>query len=489
MGRRAKRAKHDNLQRVMLQDRSTAKPPADLPVALADANPGPRERVARLFPEDPPRPGLSRWGWLAALAVIAGAVVGLGRVPGGPGVLNTIWAEDGSNFLTDALTRNEFRMILRPLNGYFVMVPRALAIPAGWAPIEWGPAILTIEAALVTGLMALGVHFASRQYLHHSPARLIAAAPIVAVPIAENVAAAASNNVATLQFAGVYTAMWMVLWVPQRKAARIASVLAVLAVGVSSFLAVILIPLALLRLYGRRDLISAGMVGSLSLALAANLTALAAGRTARPTIMPSNWDPLWALQTTAEWALPHSLFGYGITGRGDQNVHPSWLIQASWVVVGLVVLLAALRVTRPHWKLAALMGLTAVAFACGTLMQYGAHELRYVIAPELMLFAALAALLLPRPDRPRWLALAPLITLFAGVALVFAFSYQTVGPRARELAPWDESVARARLGCQEQPVEVVAIDPTDATAPVFLKEESTGQLRGFPVLIPCGRLR
>jgi hypothetical protein len=422
-----------------------------------------------------------------ALAVVAGALTSLGRVPYGPGVLNTIWAEDGSNFLTDALYRNEFKMILRPHNGYFVMATRALAIPASWMPIEWGPALLTIEAALVTGLMAVGVYLASHQHLRHPLARLIAAAPIVAVPVGENVAAAASNNVATLQFAAVYTALWMVLWVPKRRASQIVAVLAVLAVAMSTFLAVILLPLALLRLYMRRGLAELVMVGGLLVALTGNVVALALGVTVRPVIVPSNWDPIYALKVTAEWALPHAMFGYGITGAGSQMVEPAWLVQVSWLVLAALVAVAAVGLTRPAWRIAALMGLTAIAFVCATAMQYGGTELRYVIAPELMLFAAIAALMLPKPDSPRRLAVLPLALTFVGVALVFAFSYQTVSPRANQLAPWDEAVARARITCADPANQSVYIDPGDGSVEAF-----NGKPLGIPgwsVLVPCDRLR
>ncbi|GIH03695.1 hypothetical protein Rhe02_17620 [Rhizocola hellebori] len=422
-----------------------------------------------------------------ALAVVAGALASLGRVPYGPGVLNSIWAEDGSNFLTDALYRNEFKMILRPHNGYFVMATRALAIPASWAPIEWGPAVLTIEAALVTGLMALGVYLASHQHLRHPLARLIAAAPVVAVPLGENVAAAASNNVATLQFAAIYTAMWMMLWVPRRRASQVVAVLAVLAVAMSSFLAVILLPLALLRLYARRGLAEVTMVAGLLVALAGNLGALALGLAVRPVNVPSNWDPWYALKITADWALPHAMFGYGITGDGTQAVQPAWLVQLSWAVLALFVVVAAVGLTRPAWKIAALMGLTAIVFVCATEMQYGGLELRYVIAPELMLFVVLAALMLPKPDSTRRLAVLPLVLTFVGVGLVFAFSYQTVSPRANALAPWDEAVARARITCQDPANRAVYIDPADGSVEAF-----NGEPSGFPgwsVLVPCDRLR
>ena len=293
-----------------------------------------RERIAAIFPLDRPRPGLAvRWHW-AVLAVLAGTVISLCRVASGPGVLNTVWAEDGSDFLADALNGNPYQVILKPHNGYFVVIPRILAIPASLVPIEAGPAVLSTEAALVTAVMAVAVYVASRAQLRHRLARLIAAAPVLAVPVGENVAAATANNVATLQFAAVYLTTWMVLWVPVRRGARIASVVTVLATCASTFLAVAVLPLALLRLYARRDRTSLVMVGSLLAGLCANVLALAVHLTARPVIVPSRFDPLWALSMVAEWALPHAVFGYGISGKGSQSVEPSWLIVASWPIVG-----------------------------------------------------------------------------------------------------------------------------------------------------------
>jgi hypothetical protein len=442
--------------------------------------------IRGLFPQDPARRDLSRWWWMAA-AVLAGAAASLGRVPYGPGVLDTIWAEDGAVFLTDALYDNEFKVILRPHNGYFVLATRVLAIPASWAPIEWGPAVLSVEAALVTGLMAVGVYLASHQHLPHPLARLIAAVPVVAVPVGENVAAAASNNVATLQFAAVYTAMWLVLWVPKRRACQIIAVLAVLTVAVSTFLAAILLPLALLRLYARRGLAELTIAAGILTALAGNLAALALGLTRRPTMLPPRWDPLWALQVTAEWALPHAMFGYGITGQGSQAVQPAWLAQLSWLVLAAFVIAAATGLTRPAWKIAALMGLTAIAFVCATAMQYGGTELRYVIAPELMLFTALAALTLPKPQGKPHIALLPLIFTFLGVGLVFAVSYQTASPRANQLAPWQEAVARARITCQDPKNQSVYIDPGDGSVKAFNGEPSGNP--DWSVLVPCDRLR
>ncbi len=227
------------------------------------------------------------------------------------------------------------------------------------------------------------------------------------------------------------------LWVPARRGAAVAAALAVVAVAATTFLAAVPIPLALLRLYARRDRYSILMVGGLLLMLAANLTVLAVGWTARPVILPSRWDPVWAVSTVVDWALPHALFGYRISGNGAQAVDPSWLVWVAWPIVVLILLLAVTRQTRPQWKLAAVLGTTALALVGATIMQYGGTELRYVIASELMLFAALAALLLPRPlvsggyRRRHLLVLALLVALSAGLVLVMAASYRTTGPESQ----------------------------------------------------------
>lgn len=468
---------------------------------------------------------------MVAAAIVVGAVVSLGRVPGGPGVLDTIWAEDGSDLLTDVLGRNPYLAIFRPLNGYFIVVPRILAIPAGLVPIGWAPTVLTIEAALATGAMAVAVYAASRALLRYRLASLIAAVPVLAAPAGENLAAAVANNVATLQFAAVYTTLWMVLWTPARRRTQIASVVVVAAVALSTFLAVVVLPLALVRLYARRDAVSAAIAASLGVALAANSLALATHLTGRP-FATSRYDLGWAAVRVGDWALPHALFGYRVAGGAGQVVGARWLAWAALSIVVLIAALAAFGGTRPQWKLAAALGGTAVALVCGSIMEYGALELRYVVAPELMLFAALAAMLLPRPASPppvqplppgrrgmvlpgpepgadrlpgrsrwwaalrpgrRWkrvVAWAPLLALGAGLAMVLAGSYRTAGPRVDQ-ASWRTTVAAARTACLDPHQGWVYVFPGDGHVVPFPAGTPIPERPppAFPVLVPCPRLR
>jgi hypothetical protein len=453
---------------------------------------GLRDRLTALFPvDDAPRSGRFGWAWLV-LVVIGGALISLGRVSQGPGVLNTIWAEDGSDFLTDALNRSVPDAIFKPLNGYYVTVPRLLAEPASLVPVQWGPTVLTIEAAVVAALMALAVYVASRSHLRNPLARLIAAVPVVAVPVGENVAAATANNVATLQFAAIYTALWMVLWNPTRRTGRVIAGGVVLAVALSTFLVVAVLPLAVVRLVLRRDKTSAFMVGSLVLGAALNVMALSLHLTERPVMAPSRYDPVWALQSVADWALPHAMFGYRISGEGAQAVDPAWLVWPAWLIVLTVVIVAAARLTNPRWALAAILAVHAIVLVSGSIMQLGVLELRYVVGFELMLYAALAALLLPRLAHPRWLAWAPLASLAVLVAVALATSYQTFSPRDRLFA-WDAAVDKARVVCANKQYSAVYIrtwSEPGSVEPVYAGTPMPPvPPYGFPIRVPCARLR
>src|SRR5258705_1485059 len=162
--------------------------------------PGLREAV---FPQDQEptrrRRRLTALAWTFA-AVVVGAAVGLLRVHGGAGVFQTIWAEDGTYFYSDALGRPGVGTIVRPLHGYFVVFERMLATPARYVPVKWGPALLSIEAAAVTALLAVIVYQASRAHLRSTIGRLVAAVPVVAAPVGENVLTTNADNLATLQF-------------------------------------------------------------------------------------------------------------------------------------------------------------------------------------------------------------------------------------------------------------------------------------------------
>src|SRR5262249_3616100 len=187
----------------------------------------------------------------------------------------------------------------------------------------------------------------------------------------------------------------------------------VLITALSTFLVFALAPLALLRLYVRRDKISGSMVAGLFLGAALNVMALALHLTARPVLVPSRYDPIWAAKITTAWAVPLSVLGSQLGAHGDLLLKPVWLIVPAWLVGAAVVVVARRRLTRPAWLFAAVMALHFLVLVVFPVTNFGRLEVRYLVAPELMIFAAMAALLLPldRPDWPLWRVWAPMATL------------------------------------------------------------------------------
>src|SRR5690348_13014105 len=88
-------------------------------VAEDETAPRPRAEAAAaaLFPAAQHRAVTWRIVFLAGCAVVAGTFVGLGRTRG-PGSFNSIWAEDASIVLTDALNMSFWHALTTPLNGY-----------------------------------------------------------------------------------------------------------------------------------------------------------------------------------------------------------------------------------------------------------------------------------------------------------------------------------------------------------------------------------
>ncbi len=85
-----------------------------------------RTGIDALFPTAPPGRVTGSGAALAAAAVVLGTVVGVWRVPGA-GALDTVWAEDGSVFLTGAANQGLLDSITTSYAGYYHLLPRALA--------------------------------------------------------------------------------------------------------------------------------------------------------------------------------------------------------------------------------------------------------------------------------------------------------------------------------------------------------------------------
>jgi hypothetical protein len=430
-----------------------------------------------------------RWHWLLCIgAVVVGAAISLLGVNR---PLDTVWAEDGTYFYTDVLNRPGLATFVRPLAGYYVELGRALALPARYVPLEWGPAVMTVEAGIVTAVFALAVFAASRPHLRTVPGRLVAAAPMLAVPVGETLAATTADNVATLQFIGIYAVLWMLFWRPARRIVQAGAYAVVLIVTLSTFLVVALLPLAVLRVVVARDRLGRSMLATIVVGVSVNLLALHFRLTTRPDFLVPHYDPVWVLRLLIAWAVPASVFGYRVT----ENSVPWTGAPGPYAVVAVLLIAAtvgiAARLCCPQWTIAGIIAAEAVIVFCGATMSAGTTELRYVVAPELMLFAALAALVRPLATGG-WRRYLPTVGLTIAVLLVCAASYRMPSNRTREPVGWTALVSAARAVCRDPALEAVYVYPA-------LHGEVVGIPAGtppadpppvaWPVRLPCDRLR
>jgi hypothetical protein len=446
-----------------------------------------RERAEEMFA--PPRRRRLTWGGaLSAVGVsIAMAAYSLLRV-GGAGAFNSVWAEDGSNFLSDAYLLPARETIFKPINGYFVVLPRVIGEVASQFPLLWGPAVLSTCAALYSSAMAVMVYVASATTLRRPFLRAVAAFAIVAAPLAESTLTFGPNMVAPLQFVELYGLFWVLVWTPSRNLAKAVAITFVVLSGLSTFLAVLLLPLALFRLWALRNRWSMLLLTLIVLGGLFQTTGLALGLTSRSGISHPRLDPLWALRSYVDWALPFGLVGekpMSDAGFAAPGVHTGgggplyWSgVLATWLVIAAVIVVAYRRLTRPYWLFAAVAAGQSAWLLCGQIIFQGKLELRYAYTPSLIAVAGLLALLCPvRVSRHSlrvawagsWLPAVVLVGLLAAGAGV---NYRVASPRTAAV-PWNVQVEQSRRQCQANPLLPFVI---------------TVSVDAWFVIVPCERL-
>lgn len=418
-----------------------------------------RERLrgggAALFPLPSAVPGTST-GWrpvaVALAAAAAGTAISLARQPGA-GAVNTMWAEDGQIFLSQAVDDGPLSALGTSYAGYYHLAPRVVAGLASLAPAGAAAAIIAVAAALIVAATALLVHTASAAHLRTPLARFLAAAVVVVVPLAQE---ELPNSIANLHWYGLYALFWTLVWTPRGRAGRIVACAVVFAVAASDILTLAFVPLALARAAhrpaaGRRfGVLLAGLLG---LGLVVQFAGLASGSSSRQ-LTP---DPVLAASGFVLRAVPGALIGERWLGS---SVDTAWLVLAAlaWLLVAAAVLLALLRLTRPAWALAAVAGLHAAALYALPVFLSGTATFRYAAAPAMLVVTALAALLRPGVGvRGR----APLYALAALLAVVCAVNLRVPNPRA-DGPTWSGELDRARTACADgRATADVPIPPLD----------------------------
>jgi hypothetical protein len=403
-------------------------------------------------------------GWrkilLAAAAVAAAAAVSLSRTVGA-GSLNTIWIEDAKFLLDQALNDSFWRTLVSPISGYYQEPARIFTGIAVQFPLSWAPGVMAIFAAAQYAMYGLVAYIASGPYLRSPWLRLLIAAPVCAIPLAYT---QVNNDLVTVQFFGLYGAFWTVLWIPGTRAGRILSPLVMATVSWTAVLSIVFAPLIVARLIVDRSKNAWCLAILWASGVWIQISETVLGRSHHNEFGSNSLS--YVLKNYVTRVVPRALFGERSLGgagadyRGDTATplhitslaaHDA-LIFCAWAVVLVIVVLAATRFTDPNWTLAGVAALFSVGiFLEEMLINTSVVQPRYVIAPALLLYTALVALMRPRllegatraSTAVRWLPAAGFAVL-----LVVAVTLNFRVTNGRTTSPaWTSVVATAHSAC------------------------------------------
>jgi hypothetical protein len=348
-------------------------------------------------------------GWrkilLAVAAVVLGIVISLGRTKG-PGSLNTIWIEDAKFLLNQGLNLSFWKAVSAPISTYYQEPARIFtAIAIHLFPLSWAPGVMAIFAAAEYAMYGLVAYIASGPYLRSPWLRLLIAAPVCAIPLAYT---QVNNDLVTVQFFGLYGAFWTCLWIPGTRAGKILSPLVMATVSWTAVLSIGLFPLVVGRLIVDRSKSAWALAILWATGVFLQMSETILGKSHHDEFGHNGLG--YVLKNYATRVVPRSLFGErSLGGAGADyrgylaplhitNVHAhDALILCAWLIVLLVAALAAVRFTDPNWTLFGVAALFSVGFFIEEMfINTSVVQPRYTVAPALLVYTALAALLRPR---------------------------------------------------------------------------------------------
>ncbi len=403
---------------------------------------------------------------LAVACVVAATAISLSRTVG-PGSLNTIWIEDAKFLLSQALNQPFWKALASPISSYYQEPARIFTEIAVRFPLSVTPAVMSVFAAAQYAMYGLVAYIASGPHLRSPWLRLLIAAPVCAIPLAYT---QVNNDLVTVQFFGLYGAFWTVLWIPGTRAGRILSPLIMATVSWTAALSIVLAPLVIARLLVDRSRNAWCLAVLWAGGVWLQFSETALGRSHHDQFGRNS--PLWVLQNYAFRVVPRALFGERSLGGAGADYRGFYaplhivsagghdaLIACAWLVIAVAVALAVFRFTDPNWTLAGVAALFSVAiFMEPMLINTPVVQPRYVVAPALLLYTAVVALLRPRLPAAeardpaaraaaavRWLPAAGFaVLLVVAVTLNFRVSNgRTTSP------PWTSVVASAKSVCAD----------------------------------------
>jgi hypothetical protein len=410
---------------------------------------------------------------------------------------DTLWAEDGRNFLQAALDKGVLDSLLLPYSGYLHTLPRlAASFTVQIVPVQYYALSMTAAACLAAGAMAATVFVCSGDVIRWMPSRLIVAMLTVLAPLAPR---EVLGNMANLHTLVLWTLFWVLLYRPKTRLGSLALTVVAMLGSLTEIQVIFLLPLLL-----RHPLDRARMrprVGYLLGALAQLAVTVLWPRAAssNPRLGPTSIGFGFLINSVVPLWVPQKSVGPVVSWGGL----PLCLAMALPVVIALVV---CLRFGTLNHRVAAL-GLTSLAVLVYVVSVYENPQsyydyanlstpalrslwlARYGVGPSMMLGAvlALAAAVAAHQRRQpaggdsgstqslRTLRVQPLAAWTTAGLLVLLLLVQFVPQSTRRShgPAWQPQVAALQEKCKRMP------------------DEGTVNIRetlGWHVSVSCGRL-
>jgi hypothetical protein len=404
-------------------------------------------------------------GWrkilIAVACVIAGTAISLSRTVGA-GSLNTIWIEDAKFLLNQGLNVSFWTALSAPISTYYQEPARIFTEIAIQFPLSWAPGVMAIFAAAQYAMYGLVAYIASGPYLRSPWLRLLIAAPVCAIPLSYT---QVNNDLVTVQFFGLFGAFWTVLWIPGTRAGKIISPLVMATVSWTAVLSIVFAPLIIARLLVDRSKNAWCLAILWASGVWLQMSETVLGESHHDEYGQNSL--FFVLKNYVDRAVPRALFGErslggpgaNYTGNSATPLHITnvaahdALIAGAWVVVLVLVALAAARFTDPNWTLAGVAALFSIGiFFEEMYINTSVVQPRYLVAPAMLLYTALVALMRPRQREGAtraWTAVRWLPAAGFAVLLVVAVTLNFRVTNGRTTSPaWTSVVANASNACK-----------------------------------------
>ena len=435
-----------------------------------------RESALRTPDEEDVIARLSRWihrfsGLIEAIAIGLAAMLLLAWRA--PFAFRQLWAEDGTVFLQQVINHGVFRPYGNAYAGYYLFLPRTIAVVAAAVPIRDAASTMWVGTAIVVGWCAATIYAESKGRLNTFPTRALLALSIVLLPA---LGLEAIGSAADLQYTLLFTSLIALTGLSTDRGHVVNRVAIIVATGITTPLALLLAPFALLRVLrakGRRRFDATAIAWAVATAFQFGMILVMQppGRNSKAgnsKLIVKHFDR----RVLYENFLPKRF------STSTATIAPLAAICAVILVIAAIVL-AWRRRRRSTAILLVLVPVVGFAFWFFAALLYGSPA-RYRVFPALcVVFALLVGweelLRGLTKKRPVDWRLATIIVVIIGLSWTTYWQldpYRTSGPR------WTVALAAAQRHCRKYKLHDVSVK----IAPV----DSQAQL--WAVRLPCRNL-